>query len=141
MSVVIYADAEALVKAWLLTTDVAPLLTRDDGGVSIFMAMPASAPLPALVLTRAGGSPRPGKDLPEEEARMRFHCWGRSRAQAITIARTLVGECESLARTGGFDDGGARLAAMAVVSLFWLPDRESDTARYVVDARALTIAT
>jgi hypothetical protein len=134
-------DDEALVKAWALQTSVAALLTRADGGVSIYNAMPKAAPVPSLICWRTGGGPRARKDLPEHRARMQMHCWGTSRAQASLIARTLVSELDSLARLGGFDHGDARLAAAEVINLIWLPDPESDTARYIVDALVTTVST
>jgi hypothetical protein len=140
VTAVVYADAEALAKAWALSTSLAPLLTRTGGGVSIFLAMPTSAPIPALVLHRAGGAPRARKDLPEDAARIQFDCWGNTRAQAGEICRTLVAELESIARSGGFSDGDARLAAAEVTSVFWLPDEQSDTPRYIVDALLITLS-
>ena len=139
--VVRFADVEALTKAWALSSTVAPLLTRTDGGVSIYLSMPASAPIPALTMTRVGGAPRRRQDLPVDYARMRFSCWGRSRQQAGDIARALVAELESLGHTDGFDNGDARLTAAEVINLFWLPDPESDTARYVVDALIAAVST
>lgn len=140
-AIVSFTDTETLVKTWLSTTDVKPLVTRADNGVSIYMAMPPAAPIPAVILTRVGGGPRSRKELPEDYARLSFSCWGRSRAEAGTIARTLVAELESLARTGGFDSGDSRLAAAEVLRVFWLPDPDSDTARYIVDAMVLTLRT
>jgi hypothetical protein len=140
VTAVVYADAEALTKAWALTTSVAPLLTRGDGGVSIFMAMPTSAPVPALVMHRGGGGPRARKDLPEDAVRMQFDCWGKTRTQAGDICRALVAELETLTRDGGFSVGDARLAAAEVTNVFWLPDEESDTPRYIVDALLIAMS-
>jgi hypothetical protein len=140
MWLLVYADVENLVKQWLATTSVAPLVTRTvDSGLSIFLAMPPSAPLPAVVLYRVAGAPSPGKDLPEEATRLSFDCWGRSRAEAGAIARALMAELETLARVGGYDSGDARLAAAEVINVVWLPDPESDTPRYVVDATVTTV--
>lgn len=138
--VLIYTDVENLVKQWVLTTPVAPLLTRTDGGTSIFLAMPASSPLPALVLSRVGGAPRASSDVPEDAARMTFNCWGTTRTQCGQIARTLMAELENLSQTGGFVSGDARLVAAQVLNMFWLPDPESDTARYIVDATVVTVS-
>lgn len=140
MTAVVYGDAEAIVKAWLLTTSVAALVTRPDAGKSIYLAMPLSAPLPCVVLTRMGGGPRYGKDMPEDAARMSFSCWGRSRTQAGDIARAVVSECESLSHTGGFTLGTSWMPAADVSRLFWLPDPESDTARYIVDAMVTVVS-
>jgi hypothetical protein len=142
VTAVVYADVEVLVKAWALTTSLAPLLTRTGGGVSIFNAMPSSAPVPALILHRSGGRPRPRKDLPEDAATIQFDCWGQTRAQAGVICRTLVAELESIGRTGGFTDGASDdwLAIAEVTNVFWLPDEQSDTPRYIVDALVITLS-
>lgn len=139
MTTVRFADAEPLCKAWALTTSVAALVTRPDTGVSIYLSMPSSAPVPALVITRVGGAPRARADLPQDAARMQFDCWGKSRAQAAAICHALISELDSLARAGGFSDGDARLAAAEVISMLWLPDPQSDTPRYVVIAVVTTL--
>lgn len=137
-AVVRYADVENLAKTWSLTTDVAPLVAR-PGGFNIYLAMPALSPLPAVVISRVGGGPARRKDLPEEVSRISFSCWAASRAQAGEISRVLVGELETLARTGGWESAGTILAAGEVVSVIWLPDPDSDTPRYIVDALVTTV--
>lgn len=134
MSVVTYAEAEGVVRSWLLTTGVAPMVTRTDGGVSIFLAMPTGSPIPAVVLSRVGGAARPRKDLPEDQARISFDCWGKSRAQASSIAYAVMSELDSLSRAQGYTLGSTSLVAAETLALVWQPDPESDTARYVVDA-------
>jgi hypothetical protein len=134
-----YADLESLVQNWLKLTDLALLLTRPDGGVNVFKAMPNKAPLPAIVLSRVGGAPLRHKDVPEDVGRISFDCWGQSRDDAIEISMTLVAELENLAYLGGFVDGNARLCAAETLSWLWLPDRASDNPRYVVDANMTAI--
>lgn len=136
-----YADVENIVKAWANTTPLVAELTRTGGGVSIFLAMPIGAPLPALILSRVGGAPAPRKDLPEDRARISFTCWAASRAQAFRIARILVEELESLSRTGGWTSGNTLLAAAVTLTVRWLPDPDSDTPRYIVDALITTVST
>lgn len=134
-----YADTEAIVKTWLLSTTVAPLLYRDDGGYSIYNAMPAKSPLPALVLWQIAGSPRARKDLPEQQAHIQFDAWAATRTEAGTIARTLVAEIENLARGGGAVINGTYLGCGAVQMMRWLPEPDSDTPRYVVGALITTV--
>jgi hypothetical protein len=138
---VTYADVEDLAKTWLATTTVAPLLVRLDGGHNIFLAMPVGAPLPAITLARVGGGPRARKDLPEDRARLSFQCWGTSRASAGVLARTLVAELDTLARTGGWTSGPATLGVDEIVTVLWLPEPDADIARYIVDALVTTIST
>jgi hypothetical protein len=134
-----YADTEAVVKAWLTTTLVAPLLLRPDGRYSIYNAMPAKSPVPALIAWQVTGGPAPRKDLPEQQVRMQFDCWGLSRLQAGEIARTLIGELEDCARTGGAIVSGVYLGSAVTQSMRWLPDPDSDTPRYIVDALITTV--
>lgn len=137
---IVYADTEAIIKTWLYTTQVAPLLLRGDGGYSIYNAMPAKSPIPALIAWQVTGGPAARKDLPEQQVRMQFDCWGLSRLQAGDIARTLIGELEGLARGGGDIISGVYLGAAATQAMRWLPDPDSDTPRYIVDALITTVA-
>lgn len=138
-AVVRYADVENAVKQWLLGTDVAFYVQRDDGGYSVFLAMPKGAPVPAVVITLVSGGPTPRADLPTLSARLQFDAWGRTRDQAGTVARTLVAELESLARTGFYTDGSNNILSAEVLSMRWLPDPDSDTPRYIVDALITTV--
>jgi hypothetical protein len=137
VSVASYGDVAGAVNEWLATTSVAALVTRaSDGGLSIWQAMPTDAPLPSVVTSRVGGGPTPGSDLPEDTARISHQCWGSARSQARALAIALVGEAESLARNGtGFTAAdGTVLMAAEVLLMMWLPDPDSDTPRYIVDA-------
>lgn len=141
--VVSFADTENVVKRWLIdATSVAPLLMRSAGAYSIYLAMPKAAPNPALTVSLVGGGPDNRNDLPQQSDRIQFDCWGRSRDEAGLICRTLMGELDSLARQAGYVEpgSGVYLAAASVLSKRWLPDPESDTPRYIVDALITTVA-
>lgn len=140
MSLVVYANVETLTRSWLAGTSVGTLVQRSGGGTNVFLAMPTSSPLPAVVVSRVGGGPT-SSELPEDVSRLSFQCWGTSRPQVSDIAYALMGELDSLSRLGGYTSGNATLAAAEVLSLLWLPDPESDTARYVVDALMTSVAT
>lgn len=130
-----YTNTEALVIEWLkVTEDVASLVTRPDGAVSIFRAMPKAAPLPSIVLSRVGGAPERGSDVPTDVARISFDCWAASRDYAIEVSLSLVSVLEDLAPTGGYLSGSSRLMVAETLSWVWLPDPVADTPRYVVDA-------
>jgi Protein of unknown function (DUF3168) len=134
MSLATFGDIEGLVKTWLGFTAVAALVRRTDGGLNIFEAMPLSAPLPAVVLSRISGSADPRSDVAVDTARIQFDCWAATRTEAKTIAGTLAAEAVNLSERGGFTVGNDRLHVAEVVGWVWLPDRQSDTARYIVDA-------
>jgi hypothetical protein len=134
-----YADTETVVKTWLHTTTVAPLVTRPDGGISIYNAMPAGSPVPSVIAWQVTGGPRARKDLPEQTARIQFDCWGLTRAQAGDIARTLIAELEWCAKSGGRIISGVYLGVAVTQSMRWLPEPDSDTPRYVVDALITTV--
>ncbi len=140
MTVVSFADTESVVKRWLLTTSVASLLMRSAGQYSIYLAMPPASPNPALTVSLVSGGPD-RNDLPQQTDRIQFDCWGLTRDQAGLISRTLIAELESLARSGSYIDptSGAYLGCARVVSKRWLPDPESDTPRYIVDALITTV--
>lgn len=136
---IVYADTETVVKTWLLTTTVAPLLLRPNGGYSIYNAMPAKSPIPALVAWQVTGGPITRKDLPEQQARIQFDCWGHTRLEAGDIARTLISELESLAQGGGQIISGVYLGAAVTRNMRWMPEPDSDTPRYIVDALITTV--
>jgi hypothetical protein len=134
MSLATFGDIEGLVKTWLGFTAVAALVRRTDGGLNIFEAMPLSAPLPSVVLSRISGSADPRSDVPVDTARIQFDCWAATRTEAKKIAAALAAEAVNLSEHGGFKLGADRLFVAEIVGWVWLPDRQSDTARYVVDA-------
>lgn len=141
MVVTSYADVEDLAKDWLLSTGVADLVTH-GGYAHIYLAMPKGAPNPAITLSRVGGGPSPGSDVPVDIARISFNCWGKNRNQSKESAKMLVSEADSLALTGGYTSIaiGGRLEVAEVASWLWLPDPVGDTPRYVVDLRFIVTA-
>lgn len=135
MTYVTVVDAEDVVKAWLLTTSVATLVTV-SGKTHIYMAMPTGSPLPSLILSRVGGSPRADSDVSEDIARISFRIYGSKRTEVKAIAKALVSEVESLAYTGSVSTASGRLVAAQTLNWFWSPDPVSDTPRYMVDILA-----
>lgn len=129
MSYVAFVDAEDVAKAWLLTTSVAALVSN-----KVFMAMPSGSPLPSVILSRVGGAPLPGSDVPADQARISFSCYAASRPQAKSITVALVGELESLGYAPPVDTAAGRIDTAQVISNLWLPDSTTDTPRYIVDA-------
>lgn len=140
MTAPVYGPIEAAVRDWLKTTDVAPLVTRVDGTIDIYRAMPKSSPVPVIVLTLVGGGPLRRADLPITRYRVRFNVVGKSLDQAGQIARTLVGELTWLGQgDAGEVFNGVYLGAADVLTMHWLPDLDSDTPRYIVDALITTV--
>jgi uncharacterized protein DUF3168 len=129
MTAVTIVDAEDLVKAWLLTTSVASLVSN-----KIFEGIPKGSPIPSVILYRAGGAPRAGSTVPEDVARISFDCWGSNRPQCKAIVKALVSEIESLAYTNSYEGTDALLVSGETLSVVWLPDPVSDTPRYALDA-------
>ena len=141
MSAVTFADTEAVVKRWLATTSVAPLISRPGGGLNIFGAMPNSSPLPALIVTRVGGGVDAVAEVPSDLARISFACWAATKDSASALYRAVLGEVDTLARVGGWTEAPTTLLAGSVESVVWLPDPDSDVPRYIVDAHMITITT
>lgn len=135
-----FAPTEVTVKDWLLTTTVPTLVPRPDGGVAIFNAMPKTTTLPAVALFQVTGGPTPLKDLPEQQVRIQFDCWATTRSEARSIALQIASELDNIQRNGGVVIDGVYLAATSVPTLRWLPDPDSDTPRYIVDALITTVA-
>ncbi len=129
-----FVDTEGVVKEWLLNTAVAPLVTYGSY-THVYLAMPPGSPNPSIILSRVGGGPEAGSDVPVDFARVSCACWGKNRMQAMEISKTLVSEAESFGETGGYTTDEAILQVGEVLSWLWLPDPVSDTARYIVDVR------
>lgn len=135
MTYMTYVDAEDVAKAWLLGTSVAAMVNN-----KIFMAMPKGSPLPSITLSRVGGSPPAGSDVPADYARISFDVWAATRPQAKAIAKALVSECESLAYTGAVETPDGRIDVAEVINWLWMPEAVSDTPRYIVDVRMVVRA-
>lgn len=135
-----YGDPEQLVKAWLKTTPVAATVPLPGNlGPAIFNAMPKAAPNPALLIELIGGGPLSRADLPAAQYRLSFDAFGRTRAEAAAITYALVEALENLGRESTYTDGATTLYTASVVLVRWLPDPDSDTPRYVVDALVTTL--
>ncbi len=135
-----YGDAAYLVKDWLLTLpSVTALVPLPTTGAAIFLAMPSGAPNPVILINQVGGNPNARDDLPLATTRLSFDVYGRTRAQASQIAHALIAELDALARYGSFSDGGMTLYHAQVAGSRWLPDPDSDTPRYIVDALVTTV--
>lgn len=128
-----FPEIESLVKAWLGYTSVAALVRRPDGGLNIWTAMPLSAPLPAIILKRIGGSPPARSDQLLDRARISIDCWAADRAAARQIAGAVAAEAVSLSERGGFTLGAEILYVAEIAGWLWLPDPQADTPRYVID--------
>lgn len=135
------ADAELLVVTWLKASPLAALLTRPDGEASIYQSMPLGAPLPVVLAKRIGGAIPRRSDIPYERARISFDCRHPTRTGTWEIAGQLIGLLNNLGELGGFHDPAVgTLFDCEHLSTRWLPDRESDEPRYIVDGLFTVLA-
>lgn len=134
-------DSELLVITWLKVSPLAALLTRPDGGINIFQAMPLGAPKPIVIAKRVGGAIPRRSDIPYERARISFDCRDTTRTGTWAIAGLLIGQLNNLGELGGFHDPAiGTLFDCEHLSTRWLPDRESDEPRYIVDGLFTVLA-
>lgn len=139
MTAVRYGPIDLAVKTWLTNTSVASTVPT-AGGTAIYLAMPKSSPLPALLVTLISGGPTAGADLPTAQYRLSFDCLAKTRAQAVQIALELIDVLQDLGVSdSGVPAEGVYLASAQVLDFRWLPAPESDTARYIVDALIATV--
>ena len=103
-------DVEKAVRAW----------ARAQGFTAFFGA---TGNLPEVVIQRVGGT--------DDEALVQFDCWATYKADAATLAADLA---TALTGLSSYDHDGIRLHDAVWLSSRWLPDPESDTPRYVVEA-------
>lgn len=136
-----YPDAEELCKAWLLSTPLVASLCTVGTDINIFIAMPLSAPTTAVTMRRVGGATPISSDIPYDSPRMSFDCWAPTRRAANAIASAIMTEVYNLGETGGWTNPElGRLYTGTILSMRWLPDRESDAPRFIVDATFTTIS-
>lgn len=140
---VVYIDAESFVKEWLKATPaVASLVPLPRNlGPAIFLAMPKIAPNPVILCSMITGGPASRKDLPEQASRMSFDVIAPTRDLARTITLALIELFENTQRgvLPLWSDGVTSLLNVQTLSTRWLPDPDSDTPRYVVDALITTV--
>lgn len=134
-----YGPVDEAVKQWLLDSD--DVSTSVMAGGHIYLAMPKSSPLPAVIITLIGGGPKRRADLPLSQYRLTFDCLAASRQAASDIARALCGDLDMLGRDGpGYVTAGMYLGGADLLSMRWQPDPDSDTPRYIVDALITTVS-
>lgn len=135
-----FGPVELAVKDWLKTTSVAEQVTRADGKVDIYLAMPKSSPKPVVLCRLIGGGPVGGGDIPASRYRFQFDVIADSRTVADHIQRLLVSELVWLGQDGpGEVVLGVYLGAARVLNVRWQPDPDSDIPRYIVDALITTV--
>lgn len=132
-----FGDVEGGVRSWARANSLLTPLLGSGTTARVFFGVPTSYDPKtngaALVLYRSGGAPRPGA-TPLDQPRLTFDCWGASKADAASLAVAVV---EAIERVGQGTALGASLRAVSasvVMGPLWLPDPESGTPRYVVDA-------
>lgn len=107
-------DVEKAVRHW----------ARAQGFTAFFGA---TDNMPQVVIQRVGGT--------DEQARIQFDCWADYKAPAASLAADLA---SALTGLSSYDHDGVRLHGADWQATRWLPDPESDTPRYVVDAVIFT---
>lgn len=126
MSIIVVADAEDIVLAWLKTLTIATLPAENR------FLQPKGNPLPRVQLSQVGvASENDGFSV----VRISFQVVAANRPQAKSIKKALKGELLSLNYAGDVVTSQGVLLGAEVVSDVWYPDPESDTPKYIVDAR------
>jgi hypothetical protein len=125
-----YPDVEGATRDWLrsLPSISALVATR------VFFALPPNTAFPALVVRDVTGAVD-ASDAPISIPWIQIDCWGetRNKAQASALKNAVVGVIESMQSGTPMGTGAVGLWAK-VLSAPWLPDPESDQARYAITA-------
>lgn len=116
-----HVDVEGAVRAWARET-IASLEGRVFFGVNNELAKTKAI---QVVLAKVAGN--------DMDALIQFDCWAASKADAAATAAELSSAVETLGRYAGFD-GVLLLGARLDSDGRWLPDEETNTPRYVVEA-------
>lgn len=111
-----WVDVEDAVRAWARGA-----LPAIDGRV--FFGASNDAAMPQVVLSRIGG--------PDGRCLIQFDVWAKTKAAAAQVAASLATAIDALGR---YTHDQTLLLGARVEGVRWLPDEESDTPRYVVEA-------
>lgn len=130
-----YPDVEGALRTWLRTIpDLTSLVSTRD-----FFAIPDNTDWPLIVVTLVGGGPQ-RTNPPVLDALIQFDCWGSPRPdgkaqkdEAASVMMTLVGVLESL-QSGTNLNADTQAMGASVESMNWVPDPDTNQARYVVTA-------
>lgn len=123
-----FPDAEGAVLDWLLEH---PRMIA-AGNKGVWFGVPSGTPpKPFITLARVGGGPVNG-EIPLDQARISFSVWAGSKIAAASVAGVLVEVLHAMRTTPLREDAVGRGASD--ISVLWLPDPETKTPRYMVDA-------
>jgi hypothetical protein len=125
-----FPDCEGGVRDWLRSVPSVSALV----GQRVFFGLPVAVTWPAVVVQMVGGGPDAG-NAPVFVPLIQIDCWGegRNKAQAAAVMSAVVGAIESI-QSGTALGADAKAVWASVLSVIWLPDPESDQARYSVTA-------
>lgn len=130
MPVAVFADVEGGLRAWLRGQPSITALVDQH----VWFGIPANAQFPLITIAQVGGGPGVG-EAPITDALIQLDCWGagQNKGQAAAVMTAVLGALDSL--HCGAEMGGEVIAMGSTVeSVIWLPDPQSNQARYVVTA-------
>lgn len=122
-------DIEGAVRDWLRTVPAVQALVSSR----VFFGIPAQTEWPICVVKDVGGAPDPG--LPTTAPLIQIDCWGegRNKAQANAVKRAVVTALQNLTSGSALNGEVVALGAQTL-SAPWLPDPDTDQARYAITA-------
>lgn len=118
-----WIDVEGAVRTWARAT-LTPLANR------IFFGYSEASAQPQIVLQRIGG--------PDDACLIQFDVWAASKAAAAVEAAKLATALDALSRYTAF--ATVLLLGARVDSIRWLPDAETDSPRYIVEATIMAVS-
>lgn len=138
-----YLDVEGPVRTWVRSltalTDLFPTTpTNLQLQPTCFFGFPTDRALPVITMGQIGG-PRLTGDHPQEDVDISFYIWGRTKAEASTIANALKSAIKSLV---SYTTEGVKLQSGIPSQPIFQPDTSTDpdTPRYVMDSTFTCIA-
>jgi len=117
-----WVDIETALRSWARAA--LPVL---EGRV--FFGAPADSALPLVTLHRIAGT--------DDRCLVQFDCWAALKAEAAITATAVATALDALTHA---EHDGVLLHGATVEQIRWLPDEESNTPRYVVEATVVATA-
>lgn len=132
-------DTERLLSKYLRAHAAVAALVGDR----VYTAFPAQAGgEPLVLLQRAGGTPPLSHPLVVDEVQVQIDCYGGTKAQAWTLAATVLDALDAL--EGYVDTQLGSVSAVRLGAVRWMPDDRIMTAsdrsrpRYIADVTLTT---
>lgn len=124
-TIIVFPDVEQATRVWLRS------ITTSAAGRVYFGTPDKTTNDPFVTLFRVGGGPLIS-EVPTDAARISFSCWAQTKHAAQQLSAEVASAVFNL--RAGDVMGECTVCFATMLSSLWVPDSQSGTPRYIVDA-------